>query len=89
MILNDESGIFFPQNSEYVNTSEMVKMIAAAHGRKLYLVHGVSWIIKFLGLFTGLAKKAFGSLTYDKGMSVYKVNYCQNTLRQSIEQTES
>lgn len=88
MILNEESGIFFPQNSEYVNTSEMVKMIAAAHGRKLYLVHGVSWFVKFLGLFTGLAKKAFGSLTYEKEMSAYKEEYRKKTLQQSIEETE-
>lgn len=88
MILNEESGVFFPQNSEYTNTSEMVKMIAAAHGKKLRLVHGVGWAVKCLGLFTGLVKKAFGSLTYDKTMSVYKEEYCGKSLLQSIEETE-
>lgn len=29
MIENEEEGIFLPQNKEYSNTSEMVKMIAA------------------------------------------------------------
>ena len=58
MILNEESGTFFPQNAEYTNTSEMVKLIAAAHGKKLHLVRGFGWAIKFLGLFTGLVKKA-------------------------------
>ena len=89
MILNEESGIFFPQNSEYTNTSEMVKMIAAANGRKLRLVHGFGWAIKFLGLFTGLVKKAFGSLSYDKEMSEYIGSYVKYTLLQSIEDTES
>jgi len=28
MIDNDESGLFFPQNREYVKTSEMVRLIA-------------------------------------------------------------
>ena len=89
MILNEESGIFFPQNSEYTNTSEMVKKIAAANGRKLRLVHGFGWAIKFLGLFTGLVKKAFGSLSYDKEMSEYIGSYVKYTLLQSIEDTES
>lgn len=34
MIKNKESGTFFPQNSEYSNTAELVKTIAAAHGKK-------------------------------------------------------
>lgn len=88
MILNEESGIFYPQNSEYTNTSEMVKMIAATNGRKLHLVHGFGWAVKFLGLFTGLVKKAFGSLTYDKEMSIYRDKYCKYILRQSIEEAE-
>lgn len=88
MILNEENGVFFPQNSEYTNTSEMVKMIAAANGRKLHLVHGFGWVVKFLGLFTKLVKKAFGSLTYDKDMSAYRDEYCKYTLEQSIEETE-
>ena len=88
MILNEESGIFFPQNTEYTNTSEMVKAIAKAHGRKLYLVRGFGWAIKFLGLFTNLARKAFGNLTYDKKISEYKIDYCCRSLSQSIEDVE-
>lgn len=88
MIDNEESGVFFPQNDEYTNTSEMVKEIAAAHGRKVRLVKGFGWALKFLGLFTGLVNKAFGSLTYDKEMSKYKEEYIKCQLVQSIEETE-
>ncbi|MDE7162857.1 MAG: NAD-dependent epimerase/dehydratase family protein [Clostridia bacterium] len=88
MIVNEEGGLFFPQNSEYTNTSEMVKMIAAANGRKLRLVHGFGWAVKFLGLFTGLVNKAFGSLTYDKEMSEYKETYAKISLRSSIEESK-
>ena len=35
MIDNEESGVFFPQNKEYVKTSEMVKLIADVQGRKV------------------------------------------------------
>lgn len=33
IIENEEAGVFWPQNAEYSNTSELVKTIAAAHGR--------------------------------------------------------
>ena len=40
MIENDEEGIFWPCNREWSNTSELVKMIAACHGKKVTLVPG-------------------------------------------------
>ncbi len=88
MIENEESGVFFPQNAEWGNTSEIVKSIGAAHGRKVRLVKGFSWTVKFLGLFTGLINKAFGNFTYDQEMSVYKQEYRLKTLAESIEATE-
>lgn len=69
MIDKNESGVFFPQNDEYTNTSLMVKSIAAARGKKMRLVKGFTPLIRFLGLFTGLVNKAFGNLTYDKSLS--------------------
>src|SRR5690625_3112032 len=33
MIDHKESGLFFPQNKEYVKTSEMVRLIAEVHGK--------------------------------------------------------
>ena len=88
MIINEEDGIFFPQNLEYSNTSEMVKMIGAAHGKKVRLVKGFTWVLKFLSVFTGLINKAFGSLTYTQEMSAYKQEYRKFSLEKSIEATE-
>lgn len=88
MIDNNESGVFYPQNDEYTNTSEMVKTIAATHGRKVRFVKGFGWALKFLGLFTGIVNKAFGSLTYDKDMSKYKQSYCKYSLQESVEKSE-
>lgn len=88
MIVNEESGIFFPQNKEYSNTSEMVKMIGAAHGKKVRRIKGFTWALKFLSLFTGLVNKAFGNLVYEKNMSDYKQEYRKFSLAESIEATE-
>lgn len=85
MIKNNESGVFFPQNSEYSNTSELVRLIAAAHGKKLRLIKGFTPAIKFVGLFTGLVDKAFGNLSYDRALSEYKENYAKFSLKESVE----
>lgn len=89
MIENEESGVFWPQNAEYSNTSELVSEIAAAHGRKVLLVHGCTWLLKLMSHFTGLVDKAFGNLTYDKEMSAYGEDYIRYSLNESLELTES
>lgn len=88
MVENEESGTFWPQNAEYSNTAEMVKMIAAAHGKKLTLIKGFGWALKLMSHLTGLVNKAFGSLCYEKELSEYKANYRMKSLKDSIEETE-
>ena len=89
MIENEEQGIFYPQNAQYSNTSELVAMIAAVHGRKLLLLRGFAWALKILGRFTPLVDKAFGNLSYDMAMSEYtKGNYRLYSLEESIRRTE-
>ena len=88
MVENGESGIFFPQNAEYSNTTSLVRLIAAAHGKKILTVGGVTWALKLLSHFTGLVNKAFGSLCYDMSMSEYKEEYRRFSLEDSIKITE-
>ncbi len=88
VIENEEDGIFFPQNSEYSNTSELVKIIGAVHDKKLVLVKGFTWILKILSHITGMVNKAFGNLSYDMELSEYKENYRNYSLEESIEKTE-
>lgn len=88
MVENREQGIFWPQNEQYSNTSELVKMIAAAHGKKLLLIKGFGWALKLMSYVTGLVNKAFGNLTYDQALSQYSQPYCRYNLAESIEQTE-
>ena len=60
-------GTFFPQNGEYVNTSEMVKLIAEAHGRKIRMTTCFNWALKRLRVRA--VRKLFGSLTYNMELS--------------------
>lgn len=92
MIDQEEHGIFFPQNGEYTNTSEMVKMISDVKGKHIIMIPGFGWLIRLMkkvpGKIGNLASKAFGDSYYDMSMSVYKENYRINTLKKSIEITE-
>lgn len=86
MIINEEQGTFWPQNKEYSNTSELVRMIAEARGKKVYLFKGFAWLMKLIRI--SLIDKAFGNLTYDQNMSVYSANYNLKELKASIIETE-
>lgn len=60
------SGVLLPQNAEYLNTSEMAKAIAEALGKKIYLSRLLGLAVKLMVPFVSVAKKAFGSLVYEK-----------------------
>lgn len=85
----EESGLFFPQNKEYVKTSMLVKTIAEVHGKKIWMIKALNPVLRLMtGI--GIVNKVFGNLIYDKSMSEYdKANYRIRTFRESIELTES
>ncbi|WP_346887115.1 NAD-dependent epimerase/dehydratase family protein [Clostridium sp. UBA1056] len=88
MIVNEEREIFFPQNKEYVRTSELVKLIAEAHGKMIVLTGAFNWALKLMACFIGTVNKAFGNLVYEKSMSEYKVDYRIRDLREAVRETE-
>ena len=92
VIDKEEKGVFFPQNAEYTNTSEMVKMIANVKKHKLILLPGTGWTISIMKRIPGkigdMVTKAFGDLYYDMDMSITKFEYRVNTLNESIRMTE-
>lgn len=92
MIENEEDGVFFPQNAEYVQTSEMVRLIAKAHGKRIRSSRIFTPFLKCMGVFGckpgRLVDKAFGSLVYEKEMSEYGEKYQVYGLEESIRLTE-
>lgn len=85
---NQESGLFFPQNSEYVRTKDIVRLISEAHGRQIRFTKLFNPVLNLIGRIDGPVNKAFGSLVYDKAMSEYKENYRTSNFIQSIKATE-
>ncbi len=66
----ENSGLFFPQNAEYVNTSEMVKAIAKENGKKIRLTKLFNPFIRIAPF--GIVKKVFGNLAYNRDNDVVR-----------------
>lgn len=88
IIINQEAGLFFPQNKDYVQTSQMVEEIAQIHGKKIKLTRIFNPLIKIMQ-GNRIIKKLFGSLVYEKSMSYYdKGDYQIRGFKESIELSE-
>lgn len=85
LIDKESTGILFPQNSEYVRTYDMVRMIANVHGKKIKGIKLFNLIINHFNL--KIFNKVFGSLTYDKSLSA-QINYIPITFKETIKLTE-
>lgn len=82
------SGIHFPQNGEYVCTSEMIRQIALVHGRKVRLTKLFNPLLKLFSEKVGVVDKVFGNLVYELSLDSYKEKYRRCTLEESITETE-
>lgn len=59
----ERNGLFFPQNEEYIRTSDMVKQIAEFHGKKIKLIKVFNWAVKRSSF--NVVNKVFGDLVYE------------------------
>ena len=85
------AGTFLPQNKEYVCTADMVYAIARAEGKKIlhwgWLNPFVSVAFFLPGKIGKMAKKAFGSMTIDSGLSLAVPGYQRFDLEESIRRS--
>lgn len=88
IIDGEKDGVFFPQNAEYISTSDLVQEIAQIHGKKIMLTKIFNPLIRLFINFN-VVKKLFGNLVYDKSMSQYDFLYQVRDFKQSIKLTEN
>lgn len=90
-------GLFFPQNKDYVNTTELVTTIARVHGIALKSTSLFNFGVK-LGLnLSETFRKVFGSFVYDKEMpggpgtliNDWELDYETVSFEESIIKTEN
>lgn len=61
---NGESGLHFPQNREYMQTSQMARIIAGKLGRRVWFSRLAGAAVRLMVPMVPVAGKAFGSLVY-------------------------
>lgn len=89
MIDNNEYGIFYPQNREYVSTAELVRTIAEMDGRKICMIGLFNPLLKMMSNKITTFNKLFGNLVYDQSISDYSNwAYCVSDFEESIRKTE-
>lgn len=88
LVESGEGGLYFPQNREYVSTCDMVREIAACHGRRVRLAPGLAAPIRALAPRVGLVGKVFGTLTYDQSMSGAFRPEAEPSFAETIRRTE-
>lgn len=81
------SGLHFPQNKEYVTTSQLVKTIRDVNGKNTLLTAIFNPIIKPLSNVSQF-NKLFGNLVYSHDMSNEKFNYYIVNFEESIRKSE-
>ena len=81
------SGLYFPQNREYMNTSQMAMGIAEGLGKKCRLSRLLGFGVKLLMPFVSMAKKGFGTLIYENTESLdfeYIVISAEDGVKKSV-----
>jgi len=86
LIDDNGNGLFCPQNEEYVNTSEMVQLIAKANGKKIVMTKLFNPLLRLLNLT--VINKVFGDLVYEKNICKQVNNYRVCRFNESVFMTE-
>lgn len=87
IIADRAGGIFFPQDGEYVSTSDFVREIRAARGKRTF-ISGIFAPVIRLTAKTNAGRKIFGGIVYEKGMSEYPKDYRKFALKEAVRRTE-
>ena len=83
-----ESGLFFPQNREYMQTSQMARTIAGKLGRRIWFSRLAGLAVRLTIPFLSLTQKAFGTLIY-QDTERHDYCYCIRDNRDSVSDSVS
>jgi len=83
LISEPQTGFYYPQNKEYVSSSEMVQLIAQSHNKKTVGLGLFNFFFRKIPV--PVFKKVFGDLLYDKSLSAhYGCSYCVFDFKETI-----
>jgi nucleoside-diphosphate-sugar epimerase len=89
---DDQSGVFFPQNNEYMSTKNIINIMADTLGKKVYYIKLFNPVIQLMSKKINIVNKVLGNKVYDKQLSNNSYNYCvvncEESIRRSIIDSE-
>ncbi|MDF9844052.1 MULTISPECIES: NAD-dependent epimerase/dehydratase family protein [unclassified Paenibacillus] len=84
IIDNSLAGIFFPQNKDYVSTTEIIRIMGSQMERKIVFVKGFNPLLRVLSNRVKMINKIFGNKIYDHASSP-SFEYCVVDFEESIK----
>lgn len=84
IVINNDHGTYFPQNSQTTRTSEMVYLISKAYGKSIRMTKLFNPLLKILAGRINFLNKLFGNLVYELSISNYKDHYQLYSMEESI-----
>ncbi|GAA0469187.1 NAD-dependent epimerase/dehydratase family protein [Alkalibacillus silvisoli] len=96
LIVHEASGLYFPQNKDYVNTTQLAKKVAKAHGKKLKVTSILNWAVSIALKQSETFRKVFGTFVYDNELpgspgtliNNKRIDYETMSFDESINNTE-
>lgn len=86
VIDGEETGVFFPQNREYVNTTEMVRIMAKTLNRRIFFSRLAGAVVGAMVPVVGVARKAFSTLIY-RDCEKHGFCYCEDSFEESVHKS--
>lgn len=87
VIVQERSGVFYPQNKEYISTKDIIKIVANAKGRRVIFTKLFNPLIRLASKRINILNKALGNKVYDKNLSSvdeYNVVEFEESINKSI-----
>ena len=79
-------GVLFPQNKEYVNTTELAQCIAQCLQKRIWVSRLLGVAVRVLSLACKTAKKAFSTLIY-VDTEDFNFSYCVADFEASVQKS--
>ena len=85
--LERRAGTFHPRDGDACSTSELARLICAAHGKRMRLSRALSPLVRAAGR-GGIVRRAFGDMSYAADVEDYPGDYRKYSLEEGIRRTE-
>ena len=87
LVINQERGVFVPQNAEYLSSLN-IAIIMRENGYRIFFLRGLSMLISIGMKMNDQLSKLFGNYIFEKDDSVYEnMEYQKINMKDSIQKT--